>query len=188
MNINFSSTMNNINTSVHADVASISLTSSISSNSRSISASSSETSLRVPSGRTSKSMMNERKRNYNLNCLSWKNTQAEMTRNNFVYFYERLRACGINNVTIWQTYVWKLISNFLVYVINFKCNIFLLNMSKNVLILCTCFKEVSVFVKQHSTLFPVKFYNFLQLLVTNINTAYSIQKRNGGGAPHFQKV
>jgi hypothetical protein len=66
-------------------------------------------------------------------------------------------------------------------------------MFKHVLIVCTYFNDLNVLVKEHSNLFPVKFPNFLQLLVTNVDTAILIQnnKKNPnpqmGGPPHFQK-
>ena len=74
-------------------------------------------------------------------------------------------------------------------------------MFKHVLIVCTYFNDLNVLVKEHSNLFPVKFPNFLQLLVTNVDTAILIQNnqkkskpKNGGGPPifknesHFQKL
>ena len=68
-------------------------------------------------------------------------------------------------------------------------------MFKHVLIVCTYFNDLNVLVKEHSNLFPVKFPNFLQLLVTNVDTAILIQNnqkkskpKNGGGAPPFSKM
>jgi hypothetical protein len=74
-------------------------------------------------------------------------------------------------------------------------------MFKHVLIVCTYFNDLNVLVKEHSKLFPVKFSNFLRLLVTNVDTAILIQNKkkkskpkNGGGPPifknesHFQKL
>jgi len=67
-------------------------------------------------------------------------------------------------------------------------------MFKHVLIVCTYFNDLNVFVKEHSKLFPVKFFNFLQLLVTNVDKAFSIQKNQkkskpkNAPPPHFQKL
>jgi hypothetical protein len=38
-------------------------------------------------------------------------------------------------------------------------------------------------VKEHSKLFPVKFFNFLQLLVTNVDTAILIQNNQKKSKP-----
>ena len=107
--INFSSTVKTIYTLVQDDAAIMALTSSMIEKSCSISWSSSETSLQVPSDNFSKSMVAKLENIKQMKMLSLMRTQAEMNGKRFcllfVYFYERLCACGIVNV-VSQTYLW----------------------------------------------------------------------------------